>query len=241
VVREERPGLVHARAAGFRATTGEVLVVADQDNVLAPDFLATALEIAARHPQLGAWGAGTIAPVYENPELAPPVALHPLLTLRASTRAVWSNDIRHHDSTPWGAGLCVRRAVAKAYLEQLAHNPLKGRLDLCGERRLSGGDTDISYTGCSLGFAKGVFPELRLEHLIPASRCTAAFLEKTACDRGYSEVLHELILTGRLPEELVDWLKELWRQRRIGPLERGVRRAHRRGHRQAIRELGQIR
>lgn len=240
VIREERPGLVHARAAGFRATAGAVIVVADQDNVLAPDFLAIVQEIATRHPQLGTWGAGTITPVYERPEYAPPISLHPLLTLRTAAQAVWSNDIQHHDSTPWGAGLCVRRTVAAAYLAQIEANPLRGRLDLCGERRLSGGDTDISYTGCALGLAKGVFPELRLDHLIPAGRCTAAYLEKTAADRGYSEVLHEFILTGRLPVEQRGpgaWLRELWRARRLTPLEHGVHRAHRRGRRQAIREL----
>lgn len=241
VVREESPGLVHARAAGFRASRGEVMVVVDQDNVLAPDFLANVLAIAREHPQLGVWGAGTITPVYERPELAPPVSLHPLLTLRAASRAVRSTNIRDNDSTPWGAGLCVRRIVALAYLDELSSNPLKARLDLCGNRRLSGGDTDISYTGCRMGFEKGVFPELRMQHLIPAGRCSTSYLLKTATDRGYSEVLHELILTGRLSTEArgpVAIARHLWRTRGLPLLERRAHFAHRSGRLQAIADLG---
>lgn len=240
VVREERPGLVHARAAGIRASRGDVMVVVDQDNVLAPDFLATVLAIAREHPQLGTWGAGTISPVYERPELAPPVSLHALLTLRAATHTSISTHIHDNASTPWGAGLCLRRNVALAYLEELAANPLKARLDLCGDRRLSGGDTDICYTGCRMGFAKGVFPELRMQHLIPAGRCADSYLIRTATDRGFSEVLHELILTGRMatePRGPWAFARQWWRTRGFSSLERRVHFAHRRGRFQAIEEI----
>lgn len=240
LVREERPGLVHARAAGIRASAGDVMVVVDQDNVLAPDYLARVLAIAGEHPQLGTWGAGSIIPVYERPELAPPVSLHPLLTLRAASRAARSTRLNDNDSTPWGAGLCLRRTVADVYLDELASNPLKSQLDLCGNRRLSGGDTDISYTGCKLGLEKGVFPELRMQHLIPASRCTSTYLLRTATDRGYSEVLHELILTGQISAEPVGpmaFARHLWRTRHLTSFERRAHFAHRNGRLQAIREL----
>ena len=38
VVREEKLGLTHARRRGFRETTGEVVVMADDDNVLSPNL-----------------------------------------------------------------------------------------------------------------------------------------------------------------------------------------------------------
>ncbi len=239
IVREEQPGLVAARLAGFAQTTGGVIVVVDQDNVLAPDYLATALQIGAGHPWLGTWG-GVIIPRYERPELAPPASLHSLLTLRSAARDLWSNDIDHHDSTPWGAGLCLRRKVAERYAESLKANPLKGSLDLRGDLRLSGGDTDISYTACAMGLGKGVFRSLQLEHLVPASRCTADFLCKNAEGRGYSDVLHHLVLKGSLPPEArgpVAALRTIWQMRNLSPLERQVQAARAAGRRRAHREL----
>lgn len=239
VVREEKPGLVAARHRGFKETTGDVIVVIDQDNVLDPDYLEKVLQISSTHPWLGAWG-GVMTPRFERPDLAPPQSLYPLLTLRSATQDLWSNDLDHHDSTPWGAGLCLRRAVADAYGAALVENPLKGSLDLCGDRRLSGGDTDISYTACALGLGKGVFKDLRLEHLIPAERCTAAYLCKTAAGRGYSEVLHHVVLKGKPPLQATGpgtWLRRLWRNRRLSPLERKVEAAAREGSRQAHAEF----
>lgn len=239
LIREETAGLVAARVAGFRHSTGAVMVVVDQDNVLAPDFLATALQIGAANPALGTWG-GMITPRYERPEFAPPPSLHSLLTLRTATRDLWSNDIDHHDSTPWGAGLCLRRQVADWYMAALAANPLKGSLDLKGDQRLSGGDTDICYTGCAHGLGKGVFTSLRLEHIIPASRCTAAYLCKNAEGREYSGILHHLVLKGSLPPEsrgLVAALRRLWQRRHLTPLERQVAAAGEAGRRRAYREL----
>lgn len=239
VVREETPGLVAARNAGFASTSGDIVVVVDQDNVLAPDFLATALHLGEKHPWLGTWG-GVITPRFERPELAPPVSLYSLLTLRSAERDLWSNDPDHHDSTPWGAGLCVRRSVAEAWAAALRDDPRKGQLDLCGDKRHAGGDTDICYTGCALGLGKGVFRALKLEHLIPAERCAAAYLCKNAHDRGYSDILHHYLLKGTipvLPGGPVEMLRRLWRARHLTPLERLVQAAQAAGRREALADL----
>jgi len=239
IIREEVPGLVAARHAGILNTTGEVIVFVDQDNVLAPDFLDTALRIAQDFPWLGTWG-GLITPRFEKPELAPPKSLYSLLTLRSADRDLWSNDPNHHESTPWGAGLCVRRSVAIAYSAALRADPRKGSLDLCGDKRLAGGDTDICYTGCHQGFGKGVFTNLRLEHLIPSDRCSPAYLCKTAHDRGYSDILHHHLLTGRLPVlpgRLGETLRRLWHGRRLTPVERKVQAAQAAGRRQGLDDL----
>lgn len=239
VLREETPGLVAARHAGFASTTGNIIVVVDQDNVLAPDFLAGALRIGQAHLWLGTWG-GVISPRFERPELAPPASLFPLLTLRSAELDLWSNDPDHHASTPWGAGLCVRRSVADASAAALKRDPRRGQLDLCGDKRLASGDTDICYTGCAMGLGKGVFTSLHLEHLIPAERCTAAYLCKTAYDRGYSDVLHHVLLKGSLPVlpgRFGETVRRLWHGRRLTSLERQVQAAQMAGRRLGLTEL----
>src|SRR3954465_7016965 len=55
VIREERLGVTAARLAGFAAARGEVIVLVDDDNALAPDYLATAAQLGREHPTLGAW------------------------------------------------------------------------------------------------------------------------------------------------------------------------------------------
>src|SRR5262245_39522493 len=46
-LREERLGLTPTRLAGFANTSAEVIVMVDDDNVLAPDYLEKCLEVAA--------------------------------------------------------------------------------------------------------------------------------------------------------------------------------------------------
>lgn len=132
----------------------------------------------------------------------------------------------------------MRRAVADA--AELRRDPRKGQLDLCGDKRLAGGGTDISYAGCVLGFGKGVLRALHLDHLIPADRCTSTYLCENAHDRGYSDILHHLLINGRLPilrSRFGDWLRRLWHGRHLTPLERQVNAAQAVGRRLAVKDL----
>jgi hypothetical protein len=241
LVREEALGLTRARIAGFRRTSGRLVVLVDDDNLLARDYLEQALIVADSFPQLGTWG-GDVLPRFERPDLAPPLSLYSLLTLRVVTSDVWSNDPDHHASTPWGAGLCVRREVAEKYVSDVDQRASSLELDLRGGRLVYGGDTDIAYTGCAMGLGKGVFKALQLEHLIPASRCTEEYLCRVAEGRGYSEVLHYLVRTGRLPE--VDRSVAGWMRRRRSlktkiAIERKTAIAAFDGRKRAMRELGE--
>ena len=66
VVREPVLGLTHARLAGIAAATGSILVFVDDDNVLAPDYLAQTVAAFADEPRLGAIG-GKSLPEWEAP------------------------------------------------------------------------------------------------------------------------------------------------------------------------------
>jgi glycosyltransferase involved in cell wall biosynthesis len=64
VVREESLGLTFARLRGFAEAQGELIVMVDDDNLLAPDYLETAVRIAEERPMLGAFG-GKCSPEFE--------------------------------------------------------------------------------------------------------------------------------------------------------------------------------
>lgn len=155
------------------------MVFVDDDNVLAEDYLLRALQIGQEWPTLGTWGSGTIVPEFE---LKPADHLKPYLTrlaLRENPKAYWSNVLPCNEATPAGAGMCVRASVANEYRH--LHNSETIQLtDRRGVALVGHGDYEIAYVGCSLGFGMGVFPELRMTHLIPKERVSDEYFLRLA-------------------------------------------------------------
>ena len=136
--------------------------------------------------------------------------------------------------------MCIRRAVVEAYASLVGREKTRASLDLQGSRLVYGGDTDIAYTGCDHGFTKGVFPTLRLTHLIPTERCAEDYIIRSIEGRGYSEQLHRLIRHGRMENprrSLRRWLGDWWHAARSGRPARMELAARRRGLERAWREL----
>jgi glycosyltransferase involved in cell wall biosynthesis len=231
VVREEALGLTNARLRGFAETTGEVIVLVDDDNVLAPDYLEQVVRISREYPFLGTW-SGALELELEPRSPKPVEQLRHLLCERKPTRDVWSNDRSNFVATPWGAGECIRRTVAGAYAMKVEREPRRRQLDLQGEQLVYGGDTDIAYTGLEMGLGMGVFTSLRITHLTPKSRCTEEYLLKNYEAHAYSEVLHHWVEHGTIPKRRTDLRGRLGvLARRIlgSPLERKMIAARQRG------------
>lgn len=200
-LRESRPGLTPARLCGIRAARGDVLVFVDDDNVLAPDYLAEVQRLFGENPRLAAAG-GPVVPEWETPPPDWTREFHGLLALRdlgpeprlapGGPGAPWP------DFAPVGAGLAVRRAGALAYAAALADDPVRRALDRRATQLGSGGDNDLVFTLLHAGGDVGYFPALRLTHLIPAGRLEAAYLARLneGIMRTWVIVLH---LHGQCP------------------------------------------
>jgi hypothetical protein len=235
IVREEALGLTNARLRGFVETTGEIVVLVDDDNVLAPDYLEQVVRIAREYPFLGTW-SGALELELESGSPEPPEELRHLLCERRPVKDVWSNDRSNFAATPWGAGECIRREVAIAYAEKVAKEPRRRQLDLQGEQLVYGGDTDIAYTGLDMGMGMGVFTSLKITHLTPKTRCTEEYLLKNYEAHAYSEVLHHWVEYGSIPKQRTDVRGRLgvFARRILGsPLERKMIAARARGLRKA--------
>ena len=179
IVREETLGLTPARLRGIRESSGETLVFVDDDNVLDPDFLEVALRVAKERPHLGAW-SGQCRPSFETPPPEWTRRYWGNLCIREFDEDVWSNLPRLPETMPAGAGLCVRRAVARRYLQLHEEGARAFQFDRTGSSLVSGGDQDLAACACDLGFGVGLIAALGLDHLIPPERLTADYLERLA-------------------------------------------------------------
>jgi glycosyltransferase involved in cell wall biosynthesis len=174
-VRENELGLTAARLRGIRETEGEILVFVDDDNVLMPDYLAKALEIADRCPFIGAW-AGQVEGEFEKP-LAPELdPFRGCLVLGTVPSDIWTNTYESLSAIPFGAGMCIRRAVATAYAQVCRSDSRRQTLDRIGNALLGGGDVDLAYTAIDQGYGMGRFKALRVLHLIPRRRVDPEYL-----------------------------------------------------------------
>ncbi len=173
-IREERLGLTEARLRGIRESHGELLVFVDDDNVLGAGYLEAALRLGAEWGRIGVYGGG-IRPEFEQ---APSERVRPYLghlALREVEKPRWSNLPTGSESEPWGAGMCVRRRVAEAYVDYSHEKPHR-LSDRRGQQLDSGGDTELCMVALGAGWGMGVFPELQLTHLIPAFRLEEEYL-----------------------------------------------------------------
>ncbi len=173
-VYEPEQGTSLARKRGIKETSSPLIVFVDDDNVLQRNYLETELKIDKQWPFLGTWGCGCIKAEFEVPpakQLAPYLEF---LALRNYNQPYLSSDPILSKATPVGAGLCVRREVALAYLEFYEKTKLKLN-DRADHSLTGGGDYELSYVGCKIGKGMGVFPELKMIHVISRERVTEEY------------------------------------------------------------------
>ena len=196
IVVETQLGLTPARLCGIAATRAETLVFVDDDNVLAPDFLANAAMQIAAQPDVGVAG-GRVRPRFETAapewtrEFFGNLALcdHGPTSLTSNS---WKNAPREYPKfAPVGAGLVVRRRAVEPYVQLVGSDARRRALDRRGDALVSGGDNDLVMTALEAGWRAAYWPELSLEHLIPPARLTRDYLARLnyAIARSWIRVL----------------------------------------------------
>jgi GT2 family glycosyltransferase len=201
-IRETKPGLTPARLRGIKEATGDLLVFVDDDNVLAPDYLARAMELARAYPHLSVLGAGVLEPEFERQPKAQVRPFCALLGIRTTARALWTNNPKDSACIPWGAGLCVMRRTATAYVQLLGRLHISHLLDRRGSRLYCGGDDLFSWVSARAGWGFGVFPSLHITHLVRADRVSEQYLLRLIHDHAYSHGILRYILCGDLQHRL---------------------------------------
>lgn len=189
VVREEELGLTRARLRGIAEAKAELLVFVDDDNVLFSDYLEAAEKISVKHPNLGAW-SGQVLPEFE---VTPPPEIEPflgVLCIRRLNNDFWGNH-RETSDLPYGAGMVVRKSVARFYSETISTKPSRLGLDRRGDSLASSGDLDLGLSSVDLGMGTGLFESLKLNHLIPKKRLNRKYILKIIEDSTCGHAIFE--------------------------------------------------
>ncbi|PZV14674.1 MAG: family 2 glycosyl transferase [Leptolyngbya sp.] len=236
-IRENQLGLTPARLRGIQEAQTETLIFVDDDNVLNPDYLEIALQIDKTWSILGAWGGQTIPEFEEQPPDWTKVYWG-YLAIREFNQDKWSNLLHQNETTPCGAGLCVRKVVAEKYAGLVNNDPKRKNLGRKGKLLLSAEDIDLAFTSCDIGLGIGLFTSLKLMHLMPASRLNEEYLLRIVEGSTYSQVILNW-LRGQIPPapSLQSKLLLQIRRRLMDPRERRFHDAYYRGFNLALKEL----
>lgn len=206
---EKTPGVTAARQRGMREAKGELLLIVDQDAVLASDYMVTALRIGEEWPFVGVWG-GSVLPEYERPLPDWVRDQEWRLSVYKVAYDMWSYLREPMVTFPIGVGMCVRRKVAERYLQRVEESPRALTLDRDGPRLFGYGDIDLAFCALDIGLGTGKSPRLSLTHLVPASRLTLDYFVRHAEDDSISVMLFRA-MRGLPVEEPkpARWLLEL--------------------------------
>jgi hypothetical protein len=179
LVREEVQGLAFARLAGIKATSGDMIVVFDDDNVPDRDYLRVVVKLMQQYPFVGVWGPANV-----DVELLDEVPVRLQRRVKAHHGEKKGESVRYAlvpntwlDLYPIGMGQVIRREVAESYRCAVE----SGLLNATGRRGsslASAEDCQLVWHAINMGLAAGTHPDLRLLHLIPGSRSTIKYLRR---------------------------------------------------------------
>lgn len=169
VVREETPGLSHARAKGFAEAQFEFVVMCDDDNWLQFDYVATAFSILTVNSKIGALGGiGEITFEVPPPDWIPTISVFATGKQNKFSGKVVANYL-------YGAG-CVVRQSALTELNRRGFTQLLN--DREGGVLTSGGDYELCYALSIIGYDIWYDERLRFKHFITSKRLTWEYVER---------------------------------------------------------------
>lgn len=166
IITEARAGLTFAREAGLLAAQYDHIILCDDDNWLAPDYVHTAFTIMERYPEIGILG-GKGSFVFEIPA---PGWLLSCNLYAGGEQAKASGKVT--DQLVYGAGAVLRRS---AYESIRTSGFVPTLTDRQGGSLSSGGDHELCYVLALAGYSIWYDASLHFEHFITANRLTLSY------------------------------------------------------------------
>jgi glycosyltransferase involved in cell wall biosynthesis len=185
VVREAVPGLAYARRKALASSERDFVCFVDDDNLIAPDYLAIADAILRSEP-----GIGVLASRSELFEIeAAPAWFGEASSCYAVGRIAERDGFLAPNAIVWGAGFIVRRAAWLSARDKGFEPLLQGRK---GNVQLAGEDSELALALNILGWRSYYASALRVRHAIEPARMNLDTLE--AMNRGFG-ISHNVLET----------------------------------------------
>ncbi len=171
IVYEPLLGLSFARSRGFSEAQHEVMIMCDDDNWLAPDYIFQAHTLMSLRKKIGALG-GRGELVFEQ---TPPEYIAQAGIFAAGEQANARGKVR--SNRVYGAGCIIRRS-AYLKLQQVGFQSLL--TDRRGATLASGGDHELCYALAILGYDIWYDDRLKFLHFITKERLTWEYFTRYA-------------------------------------------------------------
>jgi glycosyltransferase involved in cell wall biosynthesis len=199
LVTETSIGLTQARLRAAHETKAQWICFVDDDNVLAPDYLETALEHIQADPDRGAFGGRLLLPnTIATPRWTRPFL--PFLGIKdlgedsqSAVSPTWC------ECEPAGAGAVVHRDVVETFCARVGARPDALSLGRKGQGLASCDDSLLMRGSYELGRSVAYDPKLVLEHHIDPRRLRLGYLLRLMYAYGESQVRLERLLQSGAP------------------------------------------
>ena len=215
IIVENRVGLANARMRGMAESKGDYILFVDQDNILEPDYLETALDIFARHPFIGSLGGFSVGEYEGNVEPWMHEILNTIMDCADcdAKKADLQYAMAKHPG-PWipmGAGMIVTRQVAQQYMQMIHKDQTRTEFGRKGKSLMGSEDVDLALVAIDLNRACGMSSRLKLTHVIPPWRTELGYLRRLLYSSNYATA-RLLIIRGWRKEQTrapVTWMDRL--------------------------------
>lgn len=196
MVKETQQGLTPARLRGAKETSGAWIAFVDDDCVLAPDWVASAVRFMVSNPDSGAFG-GRVILCWQS--LPPPFIKSFHYSFAEQEHGYESKTV----NCLVGAGIVINRSalLESGWIER------QFLADRIGKKLVSGGDVELALR---LGALRPLryTPSCQLKHLIPAYRMSPLYLMRINFELGTAKLFGDSMLW---PGSYVHWLRfSLW-------------------------------
>lgn len=205
VLVEPRPGKSNAIETGWKSARQPVILIVDDDNWLAPRYVAATGAIFAESP------GAAITSGYAAAEFAvePPEWFVRFQATYAVANEGWpSGDVTEELPIPSGAGMGIRKAAVDELYERGFQYLLRGRvLDLMGCE-----DAELCLALRLAGWRWWRDQGLRLRHFMPAERLRWSYCRRLARGLGAGYARLDVYALARLPPPSgpLAEMKETW-------------------------------
>lgn len=184
VLQEPRAGQMAAFQRGFHSTDADIVLLVDDDNILADGFVATLIDLFIAYPEVGLIGSHNIATFPKN-MAEPPWFQSMAGKFACSPPPGFANPPRPVElAIIAGAGASFRRRVLQQALDDgycfINDTTREGSLWMTGM------DTELCHLFGALGWKFLYDPRLRLEHAMTPERLNWNYARRLARTIGTS-------------------------------------------------------